>query len=287
MPTNPKDTKTPSPMHTPPTNPRSGPTVRYLTRFPAPTPLPRGTHGHLRGPPRPNPNFSALSLSPPETATLGLVSLLHILPHTHPPHFLALASLPAPDALSPTSPRSPHTPKPLHPPQQAPRLRPRGPARARGAGAPSPAPHAGPEPGHVQGSLCERGLRRTTPDPRSVSCSPPPERWGAESPLGFPRDPGFPSTNSSARALPSPPPTYLAAEGPPSLSSPSSLRPPALPPATHQRGPAASGGGAEGGGKEEAVRAIASSKTVRVARPLAYRCPELSSGVDDRSQRFG
>ena len=69
--------------------------------------------------------------------------------------------------------------------------------------------------------------------------------------------PGFPSTNSSARALPSPPPTYLAAEGPPSLSSPSSLRPPALPPATHQRGQAASGGGAEGGGKEKAVHALA------------------------------
>lgn len=85
--------------------------------------------------------------------------------------------------------------------------------------------------------------------------------------------PGFPSTNSSARALPSPPPTYLAAEGPPSLSSPSSLRPPALPPATHQRGQAASGGGAEGRGKEEGVRAIAKSKTVRDAHPLAWRYP--------------
>lgn len=98
--------------------------------------------------------------------------------------------------------------------------------------------------------------------------------------------PGFPSTNSSARALPSPPPTYLAAEGPPSLSSPSSLRPPALPPATHQRGRAESGGGAEGGEREKAVRATARLKTVLIALPAACRCPQLDSGVAGPRQRL-
>lgn len=50
--------------------------------------------------------------------------------HTHPPHFLALASLPAPKELSPASPRSPPHPKPLHPAT---------------AGSPPPAPR--PTPG--------------------------------------------------------------------------------------------------------------------------------------------
>lgn len=98
--------------------------------------------------------------------------------------------------------------------------------------------------------------------------------------------PGFPSTNSSARALPSPPPTALAAEGPPSLRFPSSLRPPALPPATHQRGWAAGGGGAEGAREEGAVRAAAGSQTVRVASPSACRCPFPSSAVAGREQRL-
>lgn len=106
---------------------------------------------------------------------------------------------------------------------------------------------------------------RTTPDPRSGSCSPPPERWGAEAPLGSPKEyesrpvppspassrslerrgrrfpgthlepvvnisPGFPSTNSSARALPSP---NLARSRGPAFPQLPLLPPPAGPPARH------------------------------------------------------
>ncbi|XP_077752558.1 uncharacterized protein LOC144313295 [Canis aureus] len=80
------------------------------------------------------------------------------------------------------------------PPQ---RLQPRGPARAWRGGEDTPAPrtpppaaaapHVCPGPGApavtgASGSLRERGLRRTPPELRSVCCSPPPERGGAEVP---------------------------------------------------------------------------------------------------------
>lgn len=147
---------------------------------------------------------------------------------------------------------------------------------------PSRQPRPGREAPRVEQSLRARGLGRTTSDPLVPPLLAAPESWSAESPVGFLREyesrpvplsagsalsserrgkrfpgthlepvvnisPGFPSTNSSAPALPSPPPTYLAAEGPPSLSSPSSLRPSALPPATHQRGRAARGAGRRAG----------------------------------------
>ena len=67
--------------------------------------------------------------------------------------------------------------------------------------------------------------------------------------------PGFPSTNSSARALPS---LHLARSRGPAFPHLPLLPPPAaLLSATHQRGRAASGGGAEDGGKEAAAPTIA------------------------------
>ena len=73
-----------------------GSTVTFADR---PCPSPNPTLPHRRSPTR-------SGQSPGSTSS-------HT--HTHPPHFLALASLPAPKELSPASPRSPPHPKPLHP----------------------------------------------------------------------------------------------------------------------------------------------------------------------------
>lgn len=121
MPTVPTYTQTPSPTHTSPTNPCS------RLHIPTPNTLPPTNSPSCGSPRSPSPAILAPSLTshptvargclPPKTDTLKLVSPLHILPHTHPPHFLALASLSAPEKLSPTSPRSsphPQTPSPRH-----------------------------------------------------------------------------------------------------------------------------------------------------------------------------
>lgn len=152
-------------------SPSSGDPRSPSRTIPAPTLTSHPTLPHPR-----RPSVSGWSSDSTSSHTRTLPSSSPSLPSRLPERFPHLPSLPS------------TPPNPFAPPRRAPRLQPRGPARAWGAGAPSPAPHVGPGPGHVQRSLWERGLRRTTPDPRSVSCSPPPERWGAESPLGFPRE---------------------------------------------------------------------------------------------------
>lgn len=119
------------------------------------------------------------------------------------------------------------------------------------------------------GSLREEESR---PVPLGARSSPWPERRGRRFPGTHLEpvvniSPGFPSTNSSARALPSPPPTSLAAEGPPSPQLPL-LPPPAGPPARHSpTRPGCQGGGAEGGEKEKAARPITQSERPPVAGP--------------------
>lgn len=94
----------------------------------------------------PNPNFSPHTPSPQKPPRP--VSPLRSLPHTRPPHFLALASLPALEELPPTSPRSPprpRTPSPLHRgfPASSPEARP----RHVGQAPPPPPPMPGPARG--------------------------------------------------------------------------------------------------------------------------------------------
>lgn len=176
----------PAPKHAPPTSPFS---LRPYTDH-----APRHWLPSCGDPRSPSTTIRAPTLTAHPTLSRRrpklsgrLVSLLHPHPpHKHPPHFLALASLP----LLRSFPQPPlarlHTPKHLHPDtasspppaaRPSPRMRGRRPSclpRARGS--------------RVGGSLRERGLRRTTLDPRSVSCLPPPERWGEDSPLGYHRE---------------------------------------------------------------------------------------------------
>ena len=148
MPTIPKHAESPSPPHTCPTNPCSGGTFPYPTRFPATTPFPTGSHGHLRGPSSPQPQL----LTPHSLTTRDRDSPTG-LPTPHPPTH-APSPLPRP-RFPPGSRRafpnlpSRHStpPNTFTPPQQAPRLQPRGPARACGADTPSAAPHVCPGPG--------------------------------------------------------------------------------------------------------------------------------------------
>ncbi|XP_072681253.1 uncharacterized protein [Canis lupus baileyi] len=185
---------------------------------PAPKPLP--PHTHLPQPPapaapsrpalappcpgapavtfadhrRPDANFSPSRPAPARRpdAPAGLPAP-HPPTRARPPRLLAVASLRLPGAF-PQLPSLDCTPPPRHsgfspeaqpgrggagrtPPHPAPRTPP--PAAA--------APHVCPGPGApavtgADGSLRERGLRRTPPELRSVCCSPPPERGGAEVP---------------------------------------------------------------------------------------------------------
>ncbi|XP_060228978.1 uncharacterized protein LOC132649328 [Meriones unguiculatus] len=208
--------------------------------------------------------------------------------------WLLPSGLPSPPSLSSHSSTPPKT-SPLH--SRLPRLQPRGPAQACGASTSSAAPHASLGPAESFPTLSRpsgQGVWGGRHPTRSSLHGSPPPRAGERSRLSgsagsrspgryppgagppLPRErrgkrlpgthlepvvnisPGFPSTNSSAPALPSPPPTSLAAEGPPSLSSPSSLRPSALPPATHQRGRAAGGRG-DGRGARERLAALPSN----------------------------
>ncbi|XP_057355331.1 uncharacterized protein LOC130683087 [Manis pentadactyla] len=217
-----------------------------LLHIPTPNTLPRHRSPFLRAStvtfadhPRRSPNFSAHTPSPPQTEGLPvwLVSLLHILPHSHPPHFLALASLPAPEEIAPTSYRStPHsrTPSPRHSglPASSPEAQP----RHVGTGTP---PHTPLKPARAGGTRVDRSLRRRSPGqcPQARFLRPL-ERRGRRFPGTHLEpvvniSPGFPSTNSSTRVLPSPPPTYLAAEDPPSSATPPpSARGPSRPPLT-------------------------------------------------------
>lgn len=155
-----------------------------------PNALPRHNSPSYRDPvtfachPRPDPSFAPHTPSPPQTPRQ--VSLLHSLPHAPSPRprprfpsdsqrafpNLPLALLHAPKHLRPATASSPPpAPRPgpgvrdrhlLHRPSRLP----------------------GPRGSRVDENLGERGLRRATPDPRCLYCSPPPESWGAESPLG-------------------------------------------------------------------------------------------------------
>lgn len=112
----PPSPNTPKPLPLSPQLPQARP-----RSVPPPTTLPRRELPSCGHPRSPSTTIAAPALTahptlpPPKTETPRLVSPLHILPHQHPPHFLALASLPAPQELSPTSPRStphPQTPSP-------------------------------------------------------------------------------------------------------------------------------------------------------------------------------
>ncbi|XP_021011404.1 proline-rich receptor-like protein kinase PERK2 [Mus caroli] len=215
---------------------------------------------------------------------LELGCLLHIFPA--PSSTLPSGPLSSPQASPRTLPR-PRTPSPSTAGSSASSPE-AGPRHAGQTPLPSPLTPASAEPRHpphIDRSLPERGLRRTTSDPLSLHCSPPPESWSAESPLGSLGEqesgpvalrassslssewrgrripgthlvpvvnisPGFPSTNSSARA-PLPSPRRSRSRGPAFPPLPSSLRPSARPPATHQRGPAARGAGRSAEGKDE------------------------------------
>ncbi|XP_038516330.1 basic proline-rich protein-like isoform X1 [Canis lupus familiaris] len=180
----------PSPAHASPTTPCSGGTLPARTR----APLPGGPRGHLRRPP--SPRRQLLPLTPRTRPTPRRPGWSPGSTSSH-----ARAPSPPPRRRVPPAPGSlPAAPLArLHtsaPPQ---RLQPRGPARAWRGGEDTPAPrtphpppaaaapHVCPGPGApavtgADGSLRERGLRRTPPELRSVCCSPPPERGGAEVP---------------------------------------------------------------------------------------------------------
>lgn len=136
----------PLPLHTPPTNPCSRPPFPDPARVPATHSPPAAPTVTFADHPGPGPNFSPRGPSPPKPDTRAA------LPAPHPPT-RAPAPLPRP-RFPPGSRRAfpslpslfPTPPNTFPSPQQAPRLQPRGPAGARGAGAPSTAAHACPWP---------------------------------------------------------------------------------------------------------------------------------------------
>lgn len=238
-------------------------------------PLPTGNHGHLRGPSAPQHELlSPHSLTTADRRAPRLAGLPTPHPPTPAPSPLPRPRFPPGSRGDcPNLPSLYSTlPNTFTPPQRAPRLQPRGPAQACGDRHPrlTPLKLLGPGAPALTGAS-GREVRRTPPDarpstahrPRSAgvrSCllGPPGRRSPGRCPQArflrplerrgrrFPGthlelvvniSPGFPSTNSSTRVLPSPPPTYLSAEDPPSSATPPpSARGPSRPPLTSAAG---------------------------------------------------